>query len=54
MGSRAQFDDMNRTIEANGIKPVVDERMFEMAHLKEADQDMWEQRHFGKMMVKIA
>jgi NADPH:quinone reductase-like Zn-dependent oxidoreductase len=54
VGSRAQFEDMNRAIEANDIKPVVDERIFDMEHLKEAYQYMWEQRHFGKVVVKIA
>jgi NADPH:quinone reductase-like Zn-dependent oxidoreductase len=54
VGSRAQFEDMNRAIEANGIRPVVDERVFEMEYLKEAYQYMWEQRHFGKVVVKIA
>jgi NADPH:quinone reductase-like Zn-dependent oxidoreductase len=54
VGSRAQFEDMNRAIEANDIKPVVDDRMFEMEHLKEAYQYMWEQRHFGNVVVKIA
>jgi NADPH:quinone reductase-like Zn-dependent oxidoreductase len=53
VGSRAQFEDMNRAIEANDIKPVVDERIFDIKHLKEAYQYMWEQRHFGKVVVKI-
>jgi NADPH:quinone reductase-like Zn-dependent oxidoreductase len=49
-----QFEDMSRMIEANDIKPVVDERIFGMEHLKEAYQYMWEQTHFGKVVVKIA
>lgn len=53
VGSRAQFEDMNRAIDANGIKPVVDGEIFELSKLKEAYQYMWEQKHFGKLVVKI-
>ncbi|KAG4440648.1 hypothetical protein IFR05_003846 [Cadophora sp. M221] len=53
VGSRAQFEDMNRAIEANGIKPVVDEKVFSLEQAKEAYQYMWEQKHFGKLTIKI-
>jgi hypothetical protein len=52
VGSGAQFEDMNRAIEANDVKPVVDEHMFELELFKDAYQYMWERRHFGKV-VKI-
>lgn len=35
VGSRQQFEDMNRAIEANGIKPVVDEKIFSLEEAKE-------------------
>jgi len=54
VGSRAQSEEMNRIIDANSIEPVVDERLFEMAHLKEAHQYLWKQRHFGKVAVNVA
>lgn len=54
VGSRMQFEDMNRAIEANDIHPVVDEKVFELAELKEAYQYMWDQKHFGKLTIKIA
>lgn len=35
VGSRAQFEEMNRAIEANKIKPVVDEKVFGFEETKE-------------------
>ena len=35
MGSGAQFAGMNRAIEANDVKPVVDEHMFELELFKD-------------------
>ena len=40
VGSRLQFEDMNRAIDAMGIKPVVDKKEFELEDLKEAYQYM--------------
>ncbi|KAF2009947.1 alcohol dehydrogenase [Aaosphaeria arxii CBS 175.79] len=54
VGSRAQFEDMNRAIEANDIHPVIDEKVFDLASLKEAYQYMWDQNHFGKLTLRIA
>ena len=53
VGSRLQFEEMNAAIDATGIKPVVDEKVFSLEDLKEAYQHMWDQKHFGKMVVKI-
>ncbi|MCJ1291161.1 hypothetical protein MMC34_002704 [Xylographa carneopallida] len=53
VGSREQFEKMNKAIDANGIKPVVDEKVFGLEELKEAYQYMWDQKHFGKLTVKI-
>lgn len=54
VGSRLQFEAMNRAIEANDIHPVVDEKVFELKDLKEAYQYMWDQKHFGKLTIKVA
>jgi NADPH:quinone reductase-like Zn-dependent oxidoreductase len=54
VGSRLQFEDMNAAIEANDLHPVVDEKVFELSELKEAYQYMWDQKHFGKLTIKIA
>ena len=53
VGSRQQFEQMNEAIDANGIKPVVDEKSFSLEDTKEAYQYMWDQRHFGKLTIKI-
>ncbi|KAL6710200.1 hypothetical protein ACN47E_009146 [Coniothyrium glycines] len=54
VGSRLQMEDMVAAIEANDLHPVVDEKVFELKDLKEAYQYMWEQKHFGKLTVKVA
>lgn len=54
VGSRLQMEDMCRAIEANNIHPIVDEKVFELKDLKEAYQYMWDQKHFGKLTVKVA
>ncbi|PVI03516.1 alcohol dehydrogenase [Periconia macrospinosa] len=53
VGSRLQFEDMNRAIEANNIHPVVDKKKFSLTELKDAYQYMWEQKHFGKLVVTM-
>ncbi|KAF2838679.1 NAD(P)-binding protein [Patellaria atrata CBS 101060] len=53
VGSRLQFEDMNRAIEANNIKPVVDEKVFKLEEAKEAYQYMWDRKHFGKLVIQI-
>lgn len=40
VGSRLQFEAMNEAIDAAGIKPVVDEKVFALEELKEAYQYM--------------
>lgn len=53
VGSRLQFEDMNRAIEANGIKPVIDDKIFSIDQAKEAYQYMWDQKHFGKLCITV-
>lgn len=53
VGSRAQLEDMVACIEANDIHPVVDEKIFTLEQVKEAYQYMWDQKHFGKIGIKI-
>lgn len=54
VGSKEQFREMNSFIDANGIKPVIDEKVFGFADIQAAYHYMWDQRHFGKITVKIA
>ncbi|EMC91799.1 hypothetical protein BAUCODRAFT_38938 [Baudoinia panamericana UAMH 10762] len=53
VGSRMQFEEMNRAIEANNIKPLVDEKVFKLEEVREAYQYMWDQKHFGKLCISI-
>ena len=53
VGSRIQFEDMNRAVDACGIKPVIDQKTFGLGEAKEAYQYMWEQKHFGKVVIRI-
>ncbi|TFB07081.1 hypothetical protein CCMA1212_001168 [Trichoderma ghanense] len=54
VGSRQQFEDMNRAIEANNIHPLVDSNVFPFEDLKKAYQYQWEKKHFGKVVIKVA
>lgn len=53
VGSRQQFEDMNRAIEAKDIHPVVDKQLFSLDQTKDAYQYLWDQKHFGKVVIKI-
>jgi len=54
VGSRQQFEHMNAAIEVCNIKPVVDEKVFNLENVKEAYQYMWDQKHLGKLTIKIS
>ena len=51
VGSRSQFEDMNRAIAVNDLKPIVDDRVFSLKGLKDAYQYLWDQKHVGKVVV---
>ncbi|KAH8088180.1 hypothetical protein HD553DRAFT_282035 [Filobasidium floriforme] len=53
VGSRAQFEEMNRAVEANNIKPVVDSKVFTLDQVKEAYEYQWNAKHFGKVGIAI-
>ncbi|KAF2164769.1 hypothetical protein M409DRAFT_67521 [Zasmidium cellare ATCC 36951] len=53
VGSRHQFEEMNRAIEANNIKPVIDAKVWKLDQVKEAYQYMWDQKHFAKVCIEI-
>ncbi|KIW96778.1 uncharacterized protein Z519_02169 [Cladophialophora bantiana CBS 173.52] len=53
VGSRLQFVEMNRCIEVNNIKPLIDKRKFKLQDLKEAVRYMWDRKHIGKVVVTI-
>lgn len=54
VGSKQQFVEMNRAIDSNKIKPVVDSNIFSFEDIKKAYQYQWDQKHYGKVVIKIA
>lgn len=52
VGSREMFEAMNRAIDLNGLKPIVD-RVFLFAELPEAMRYMESGSHFGKIVLRI-
>ncbi|KAH7317174.1 chaperonin 10-like protein [Stachybotrys elegans] len=53
VGSRRQFEEMNRAIEANDLHPVLDTNFFKLEHALEAYDYLWDQKHVGKVIVQI-
>jgi NADPH:quinone reductase-like Zn-dependent oxidoreductase len=52
VGSRAMFEDMNRAIAANGLKPVVD-RVFPFDQAREALHHLQGAGHVGKVVISV-
>jgi len=53
IGSRKQFEDMNRLISGQQIRPVVD-KVFTFEQAKEAYEYLASQKHVGKVVIKVA
>lgn len=53
LGSRRQFNEMNRFIETHDIKPTLDSKIFDMASVKEAYTFLMEQKHFSKIGISF-
>ncbi|KAF7597227.1 hypothetical protein BBP40_008069 [Aspergillus hancockii] len=53
VGSKELLNSMIKAIEANDIHPVVDPKVFTLEKAKEAYEYMWDQKHFGKLAIKI-
>lgn len=51
VGSRAQLESLVAFVESSGLKPVVEDRVFELREVKEAYRFLSEQRNFGKVVV---
>lgn len=54
LGSKRQFEEMVKFVEKHDIKPVVNERVFGFDEAKEAFAWIDEQKHFSKVVIKIA
>lgn len=53
LGTRDQFREMNQFITEKGVKPVVDERVFEFGEIKQAYELLEKQQHFSKVCIRI-
>ncbi|KAM5349506.1 hypothetical protein ACJ41O_006011 [Fusarium nematophilum] len=53
VGPRLQFEEMNRAIEANGIKPVIDEQVFSLEEARDAFEYLESMKHFGKVCIEV-
>ncbi|KAK7675885.1 hypothetical protein QCA50_021177 [Cerrena zonata] len=53
IGSRLQFEDMNRLLEARQIQPVID-KVFPFDQALQAYEHLASQKHVGKVVIKIA
>jgi NADPH:quinone reductase-like Zn-dependent oxidoreductase len=52
IGSRGMFEEMNKAIERNRLKPVID-KMFAFIEAAEALRYMESGSHFGKIVVSL-
>ncbi|KAI0147044.1 putative zinc-containing alcohol dehydrogenase [Xylariaceae sp. FL1272] len=52
-GTRAQFYDLVEYIDRKGVKPVVDDVVFELAEAKEAYRRLKEKKHFSKVVIRV-
>ncbi|KAG5759282.1 hypothetical protein H9Q72_012595 [Fusarium xylarioides] len=53
VGPRTQFEEMNRAIEANDIKPVIDGRVFGLEEARDAFEYLESMKHFGKVCIEV-
>ncbi|KAK5045711.1 hypothetical protein LTR84_009080 [Exophiala bonariae] len=53
VGSRQMQEEMNRLIQVSKLKPVIDEKVFSLAEVKEAYRYLEDAKHFGKVVVDI-
>jgi NADPH:quinone reductase-like Zn-dependent oxidoreductase len=52
VGDRSALEDLCRTVQMTGIKPVID-RVFEFGNAKGAFEHLWSGRHIGKIVIKV-
>jgi NADPH:quinone reductase-like Zn-dependent oxidoreductase len=52
VGSRAMFEDMNRTLEAEGLRPVID-RVFPFEQAPDALRYLQGAQHVGKVVISV-
>jgi len=53
VSNRLRFEEMNRAIVANNIRPVLDGRSFRFDQAAEAYHYLNEQNHIGKVVIDV-
>lgn len=53
VGSREQFEEMNRAIAVNKIRPAIDEKVFAFEDAPKAFEYLYQQKHVGNVVVKV-
>lgn len=53
VGSREQFQDMNRAIETADIHPIVDKNSFTLEKALDAYKLQWDQKHLGNVVIEV-
>lgn len=54
LGTREQFAAMVKFIEEHGVEPVIDDRIFGADEVKEAYEFLEAQKHFSKVVIRLA
>ena len=52
-GSRSQLRELVRFIDEKGVKPAVDDIVFELADVKDAYRRLEAKKHFSKVVVRM-
>ena len=50
---KCRFEEMNRLITANEIRPIVD-KVFDFDHVRDAYAYLASQQHVGKVVVRVS
>jgi NADPH:quinone reductase-like Zn-dependent oxidoreductase len=53
LGTKQQFEDMNRFIEEKDLDIAVDDEVFKLEDVKEAYRKLEAQKHFSKIVIKM-
>ncbi|KAH7324939.1 hypothetical protein B0I35DRAFT_449745 [Stachybotrys elegans] len=53
LGTRQMMRDMVQFVEANGVKPALDDQVFSLESAKDAYDRMKKQKHFSKVVIQI-
>lgn len=53
LGTRDQFMEMNQFVQEKGIKPIIDEKVFQFEEARNAYRYMMASKHFSKICITM-